>query len=167
VTMTRAADQLIICAYSGVKENDQSWHSMISKALGRDETRCEIAEFSAGGEKWAGKIWRSTPRASYSEIAELLHTETKPDLTLPEGLFAPLPPTPFMPKPLSPSGAGIIIDADDAITPESSPLFGENGKFSSIALQRGRLVHRMLQMLPDLPESQWEEAAERYVSRAA
>ncbi len=48
-----------------------------------------------------------------------------------------------------------------------SPLFGEKADVSSLALQRGRLVHRMLQALPDLPEAEREEAARRYAERAA
>ncbi|WP_407818038.1 hypothetical protein, partial [Staphylococcus aureus] len=48
-----------------------------------------------------------------------------------------------------------------------SPLFGEKAEVSSLALQRGRLVHRMLQALPDFPEVEREEAARRYAERAA
>lgn len=167
VAMTRAADQLIICAYSGVKENEQSWHNMISKALGQNEAKCSEAEFSAGGESWSGKIWRSSNRVEASDIAKAAEAVVPGEIKLPESLFKPLPPTPFIPRPLSPSGAGIIVDTDDDITPESSPLFGESGKFSSLALQRGRLVHRMLQNLPELPEAEREEAAKRYAARAA
>jgi ATP-dependent helicase/nuclease subunit A len=167
VAMTRAADQLIICAYSGLKENDQSWHSMISKAFAQDEARCKETEFTACGESWGGKIWHSTSRVEQPDIIAPPMKAEQMAVELPAALFAPLPPSPFMPRPLSPSGAGIVIDSDEEITPQSSPLFGEDGKFSSLALQRGRLVHRMLQMLPEIKAELREEAAKRYAARAA
>jgi ATP-dependent helicase/nuclease subunit A len=35
------------------------------------------------------------------------------------------------------------------------------------ALERGRLVHRLLQALPDIPEARRDEAARRYLARSA
>lgn len=93
--------------------------------------------------------------------------QTQEEYALPAGLLTPLPALPSLPRPLSPSGAGTIIDdgADDLAV--RSPLFGEKADVSSLALQRGRLVHRMLQALPDFAESEREEAARRYAERAA
>ncbi|MDE1160183.1 MAG: double-strand break repair helicase AddA [Neorhizobium sp.] len=89
-----------------------------------------------------------------------------PHSSLPAALFRPLPPSISLPRPLSPSGAGMMIDddADDQIV--TSPLFGDKEK-AGLALQKGRLVHRMLQMLVDFPSSEREGAARRYAERAA
>lgn len=84
---------------------------------------------------------------------------------LPAALFRPLPPTISLPRPLSPSARMMIDDdADDQIV--TSPLFGEKEK-AGLALQKGRLVHRMLQMLVDFPVGEREGAARRYAERAA
>lgn len=55
-------------------------------------------------------------------------------------------------------------DADDLIV--TSPLFGEKAS-GSLALQKGKLVHRMLQMLTEFPDVEREAAAHRYAGRAA
>src|SRR5690606_14846714 len=47
------------------------------------------------------------------------------------------------------------------------PLFGESGNSAGLSLQKGRLVHRMLQILPDLPAEERPQAARRYAERAA
>jgi ATP-dependent helicase/nuclease subunit A len=85
---------------------------------------------------------------------------------LPAAILKPLPPQRQLPRPLSPSGAGTIIDdeADNLLV--TSPLFGETAR-SDRSLEKGRLVHRMLQMLPDIPALERPDAAERYASRAA
>jgi len=81
-------------------------------------------------------------------------------------LNRPLPPLASLPRPLSPSGAGTMIDddADDLVM--GSPLFGEKAE-SSLSLQKGRLVHRMLQVLPDFSKDERPAAARRYAERAA
>ncbi len=56
-------------------------------------------------------------------------------------------------------------DADDLIV--TSPLFGEEPQGAGLALQKGKLVHRMLQMLTDFPETERVSAARRYADRAA
>jgi ATP-dependent helicase/nuclease subunit A len=85
---------------------------------------------------------------------------------LPSDLSRPLPPQKILPRPLSPSGAGMMIDddADDLIV--TSPLFGDKTA-GSLALQKGKLVHRMLQMLTEFSDAERETAAYRYAERAA
>ncbi|MFN3443745.1 MAG: PD-(D/E)XK nuclease family protein, partial [Rhizobium rosettiformans] len=53
---------------------------------------------------------------------------------------------------------------EDALT--ASALFSTSEK-ADLALQRGRLIHRMLQNLPGFPEGERRAAAERYAERAA
>jgi len=86
--------------------------------------------------------------------------------TVPPDLFRPLPPQKQLPRPLSPSGAGTIIDeeADDLLV--TSPLFGDQ-EGSDRSLEKGRLIHRMLQALPDIPAEERADAAKRYAERAA
>ncbi|GAK71516.1 double-strand break repair helicase AddA [Agrobacterium rubi TR3 = NBRC 13261] len=166
VAMTRAADHLIVCGYRGPRENLDCWHAMIARSLAADENRCKRQAFSAGGEEWDGLLWHSTSR----DAKAIAKTEPPPLLVrdvLPPSLMQPLPPPPVLPRPLSPSGAGTIIDDGSEDLLVTSPLFAKQEVSSGLALQRGRLVHRMLQTLPEYPPDQREDAARRYAERAA
>jgi len=167
VAMTRAADHLVVCGYRGQKENPECWHAIVKAALADNEKHCQPQQFMADGEEWQGLVWRKSDIRSTPAPQRLPEPQTQEEYALPAGLLTPLPALPSLPRPLSPSGAGTIIDdgADDLAV--RSPLFGEKADVSSLALQRGRLVHRMLQALPDFAESEREEAARRYAERAA
>ena len=167
VAMTRAADHLIVCGYRGPKENPDCWHAMISRSLSADEARCKQHSFAAGGEDWGGLLWHSTRREAKLGTPAALSTKDAVETTMPPSLMQPLPPQPSLPRPLSPSGAGTIIDDGEEDLIVTSPLFGEKAVSSGLALQRGRLVHRMLQTLPDFPEEERQDAARRYAERAA
>ncbi|CDZ51003.1 double-strand break repair helicase AddA [Neorhizobium galegae] len=167
VGMTRAADRLIVCGYRGKIDNPDTWQSMISKALAADEHHCSPAEFRGSDDEWGGFKWRlpaapgQAPKAAHKEAAA---ADRRP---LPPALSRPLPAQKILPRPLSPSGAGTMIDddADDLIV--ASPLFANQKDSAGLALQKGKLVHRMLQMLTDFPEPERASAARRYADRAA
>ena len=165
VAMTRAADRLIVCGYRGVREPGEVWHQMIADALRDKVDFCREVEYSGPDGPWEGLTWRlpDAPREFESETEKVV--DKHGDL-LPDALLSPLPVSPGLPRPLSPSGAGAIIidEADDALV--TSPLFGER-EFNGISLQKGRLIHRMLQMLPQVAAGQRETAARRYAARAA
>ncbi|KQW27808.1 ATP-dependent DNA helicase [Rhizobium sp. Root274] len=166
VAMTRAADRLIIAGYRGVNDPGDIWHRMVFDALRADDTRCAPAEYHGPDGTWNGVRWsmpdrdREFPQAP--ESSEEQHT-----IELPKHLWRPLAPPIALPRPLSPSTAGSILiddDSEDMIT--ASALFVSDEK-PDIALQRGRLIHRMLQNLPEVPRTEWADAAERYVNRSA
>jgi ATP-dependent helicase/nuclease subunit A len=166
VGMTRAADRLVVCGYRGVRDNPDSWQAMIARALSLDEAHCKPATFGGPAEEWQGLQWR-LPTAGSGTSAALRreHVEGAP-LPLPHALSRPLPAQKILPRPLSPSGAGVMVDedADDLVV--TSPLFGDKAS-GGLALQKGRLVHRMLQMLVEFPQEEREAAACRYAERAA
>ncbi len=166
VGMTRAADRLVVCGYCGQRENTDIWHTMIREALSADE-RCRERDFTLpDGSNWKGYSWRAGE-------ARAFETEMKPqaaerqEAEPPAALFTPLPPQRMLPRPLSPSGAGAVIDDGAEETIVTSPLFSGRKGGGGFFLQRGRLVHRMLQMLPDFAPEEREAAALRYASRAA
>ncbi|WP_137130644.1 double-strand break repair helicase AddA [Rhizobium sp. FY34] len=166
VGMTRAADRLIVCGYRGQRENDESWQAMIARALSANTERCTVARFSGPDGEWGGYRWQA-PAGPSRPFERHTEERTSPlEQALPEALFRPLPPLPPLPRPLSPSGAGVMIEDEDGDAVFVSPLFGEKAS-SGLALQKGRLTHRMLQMLPALPRSEQEDAARRYLSRTA
>ncbi|MCX8999473.1 double-strand break repair helicase AddA [Rhizobiaceae bacterium BDR2-2] len=165
VGMTRAADRLVVCGYSGQTENRDIWHAMVREALAGDAERCRERTFTLpDGSQWEGLSWRVAGSRTF-ETEPKAEAAGKPDTGLPAALSRPLPPQRMLPRPLSPSGAGAMIDdgADDAVV--TSPLFATKTEGGGFFLQRGRLVHRMLQMLPDFPPADRAAAARRYVSR--
>ncbi|MBX5129728.1 double-strand break repair helicase AddA [Rhizobium lentis] len=165
VAMTRAADRLIVCGYRGVRANADIWHMMISTALGEGHPHVEAATFSGPDGEWPGIRWR-VPRVERS--FERIDRDEARDSheALPEGLLRPLPPQAELPRPLSPSGAGTIVDEDEGSLFVASPLFGGKER-SDRSLEKGRLIHRMLQALPEIPPAGRADAAHRYAERAA
>lgn len=166
VGMTRAADRLIVCGYRGVRDNPDSWQAMIARALSLDEEHCSAATFSGPDGEWGGLTWRLPASGASVKRAEAEQHVALEKPALPSDLSRPLPPQKILPRPLSPSGAGVMVDddADDLIV--TSPLFGDKVA-GSLALQKGKLVHRMLQMLTEFSDTERETAAHRYAERAA
>jgi ATP-dependent helicase/nuclease subunit A len=164
--MTRAADRLIVCGYRGKLENDASWQAMVTRALSANSDRCQATTFSSGDEEWNGYRWRAPagPEKSIPRLDALAQQSLLPPI--PPDLSKPLPPSPPLPRPLSPSGAGAVIENEDSEAGFISPLFGEQAA-GGRALQKGRLVHRLLQTLPSFEAQERAAAAERYLSRAA
>ncbi|NKN39170.1 double-strand break repair helicase AddA [Agrobacterium sp. a22-2] len=165
VGMTRAADRLIVCGYRGKQQQPDVWHSMITGALALDADRCKPVRFSGPDGDWGGLSWQLPPSGRTFE-ARKESEKTGVSEPLPEALSRPAPQQTRLPRPLSPSGAGTVIDDDAGDLLVSSPLFGEKQN-AGLALQKGRLVHRMLQVLPAFSKAERFEAAERYVGRAA
>ena len=154
VGMTRAADRLIVCGADGERRRpDGCWYDLIHKSL-----EPFLTEEADGGEKVLR--YRKGPGAFSSGPAsppvDEANTET---VALPAWLREPAPFTAPRPAPLSPSSA--FYEKSDR----------RNGAVSRAerlkALKRGRIVHRLLQSLPDIPSDRRKDRAERYVNRAA
>ncbi|MDX3977816.1 double-strand break repair helicase AddA [Shinella sp.] len=168
VAMTRAADRLVVCGYRGRQENKDTWHQMIASALSADGDRCVETTFLTAGESWQGFAWREAGAAAIGEVATA-GVEEKAKAALPEALGQPLPPQKSLPRPLSPSGAAAVIETDAADLLVPSALFGRKGGApgASLALERGRILHRFLQVLPAFEPADRKAAARRYLERAA
>lgn len=168
VAMTRAADRLVVCGYRGRQENKDTWHPMIAAALSADDARCVEATFATASESWQGLAWREAGAAAVGEVIAAA-AEQKPQAALPEALGRPLPPQKSLPRPLSPSGAAAVIETDKADLLVPSALFGRKGGTAGagLALERGRILHRFLQVLPAFEPMERAAAARRYLERAA
>ncbi|WP_234187690.1 double-strand break repair helicase AddA [Shinella sp. NM-101] len=168
VAMTRAADRLVVCGYRGRQENRDTWHPMIAAALSADGERCVEATFSTRSESWQGLAWREAGAATVGEVIAATAAE-KPETVLPEALGRALPPQKSLPRPLSPSGVAAVIETDKADLLVPSALFGRKGGVpgAGLALERGRILHRFLQVLPAFEPAERPAAARRYLERAA
>ncbi|MEM6463037.1 MAG: double-strand break repair helicase AddA [Pseudomonadota bacterium] len=163
VGMTRAADRLVVCGYHGLSVPAYAhWHRMICETLG-EHGNSIAREFEAAGQTWQGF------RFSISGLADLQRKqngveEPEKNISLPDALTQPLSSPPRLPRPLAPSAAGTVVDADTAGSLAGSPLFGSAGE-DGRPLERGRIVHRLLQLLPAVDPPQREAAAQRYLER--
>jgi ATP-dependent helicase/nuclease subunit A len=101
-----------------------------------------------------------TPPGAVAAIAPAAAPEKIARREFPAWLRQPAPTETPRPVPLSPSSA---FDEDIALIAPSAGSAADRQK----ALERGRLVHRLMQALPDIPAERREDAAERYLANAA
>ena len=160
VAMTRAEDRLYVCGWKGERnQKERSWYAMVSDALaGLEEAGCESLEYDFGEEikqGWSGPGWRlQNPQVADSEIKTLAVLPSGPVEPLPDWVWQDAPPEPTPPRPLVPS-------RPSALEPSvQSPLGSDDGR----RFRRGRLIHRLLQTLPDLDPDLRKEAAQRYLA---
>ncbi len=156
VAMTRAADRLIICGAEGRRKRPQGcWYDLVRGAL--DPLLVEERD----GED---KVWRYSKEA-VGEMAmrglpaagEAKRTErSELPSWLRQSVAAEAPAAP----PLSPSSA-----FDEEIG--RGALASGSAADRQRALLRGRIVHRLMQSLPDIPTPRRNDALERYLGHAA
>jgi ATP-dependent helicase/nuclease subunit A len=143
VAMTRAADRLIVAGARGVNtEPEGCWYRLVHDALVGDA----IEEPADDGE---GTVWRwRKTAADESAPPAVVASDDEPARSLPGWLTQPAP----------------RAKSARAITPSAAagaPPAGDRK-----ALNRGRIVHRLLQALPAIPPERRAEAAQRYLARA-
>ncbi|WP_298353593.1 double-strand break repair helicase AddA [Rhodoblastus sp.] len=153
VALTRAEERLYIAGHRGLRDcPPESWRGMIEASLapGAVETPAPWD----GAQKvlrWgAAETVDETPLAASSPVGQ-----EKPAAP-PAWLLAPAAAEFVAPPPLRPSSALDGADQNAVETP-SSPR-------RATALEEGRLAHRLLQHLPDLPRERRREAALRDLS---
>ena len=163
VGMTRAEDRLLICGYRGSRgPQSDTWADMVRRALGEAPETRQLAVPESAPPAFRFQV----SKPSMSPVAPPHAGETAAP-GFPEALRRPPPPADFMPRPLSPSRAAVLIDGGDADarTLSARPLGAAAG--DGTAMRRGTLVHRLLQALPAVPPADRRGAAHRYVDRAA
>jgi ATP-dependent helicase/nuclease subunit A len=158
VALTRAEDRLIVCGWPGRNGDAEegSWYDLVRAGLRR--TADPVAfDFTADGG-WVGPGFRlGSPQAGPVEQEKPAAHAERPAGPAPDWIAQPAPAEPDPPRPLAPSRPA------GEEPPVRSPLGEDLGR----AFQRGRLIHRMLETLPELPVADRAEAAARYLAMAA
>ncbi len=164
VGMTRAEDRLIVCGYHGKRApNAGTWHSIVSRALVGAHESIERQHPATGETVHRFHVTKLPPVAQAAAEEARQAQQFEP---LPKSLFQPLPPFEDLPRPLSPSGASALIDeARKAVIDTGSPVLDTEAE-PGFALMRGLALHKLLQMLPGIAETERRDAAERYLKRA-
>jgi ATP-dependent helicase/nuclease subunit A len=167
VALTRAEDWLILASWhrKGTKNADmssrkadaRSWMDLVNAGLQRIGAQPQDYDFTnlSPSQGWTGQGLRYAVAGSgqrnekHGERAAL----TSQPIALPNWTLQPPVPEPTPARPLQPSKQD---DEGGAL----SPLAGSD----DYRWQRGILIHRLLQTLPDLPPVQWQAAGRRWLS---
>ena len=158
VAMTRAEDRLYVCGWNmKTAAPADCWYELVKGALAEvgDSVQFDFtAPTRAGG--WTGAGWRlSCPQTAAPDKVDFATPR-------PPAKQRPIPPwarrnpgpEPTPPRPLAPSRSE---GAEPAVR---SPLGPDEGK----GYHRGRLIHRLMQSLPDLPPARRPAAARRFLA---
>jgi len=156
VAMTRAADRLIVCGAEGVRGRPQGcWYDLVREPLSE-----LLVEEQDDGET----VWRYRKSANNDAVPP---SSDKPEakserLTLPLWLRELAPAEPPRPDVVSPSSA--FDDDDLGGTFEST---ASSAADRQKALERGSLVHRLMQSLPDISAEHRKQAAVSFLEKRA
>ncbi|PYE89098.1 double-strand break repair helicase AddA [Phyllobacterium leguminum] len=162
VGMTRAEDRLIICGYRGARDGGETWHQLVSGALAE---RCEPINHPVEGV--VARRYRKTVPGEVVIAAKDEAAAMRPD-PLPENYRRAMKREPGLPRPLSPSGASVLIEAnDETVDMPGSPVLAPDEQAPGFAIRRGTVIHALLQRLPDVAEEERRMVAERYLDHAA
>ncbi|MEM8644099.1 MAG: double-strand break repair helicase AddA, partial [Pseudomonadota bacterium] len=154
VAMTRAEDRLYVCGWQGIRQrNEGCWYDLIDRGLGPVLSLQEDAQ------------GRNVRRLSCPQEAP----PRKGKAASSQGVSSPLPAWARTPAPLerpgaklSPSRLAQNATGDTSFGAEQPPL-GPNALAEDMRFLRGRLIHSLLQHLPQVPQNDRRPAAERFV----
>ena len=156
VAMTRARDRLYVCGWQGQKEPDQlSWYRLVKDGLGGMLTEAESAD------------GRSVLRLASPQEFPVPKMEAPKDKAasppLPDWARMPASPEPARLK-LTPSLLGARAEQAAAPYLAEQPPLGPRALAADSRYARGRLVHALLQHLPEVAAADQERAARAFVA---
>jgi ATP-dependent helicase/nuclease subunit A len=159
VALTRAEERLYVTGWCGLQPvKEPSWHDHVREAAAKAphaQTEQRPEWLSGPDEGWDGVLVRVS--AGEPTVAPDAPAATEGAIALPAWLNEPVPDLPDPPRPLTPSRPS---EPDPATL---SPL----GEDQGWRYQRGRVIHHLLEMLPQLPPDARLAAAQAYVARRA
>lgn len=156
VAMTRARDRLYVC---GTKKRNTDgecgWHALVHDALAPESRRVESEDGRLVALEWRAAdvtAFRKEDKKGDSEDPE----------AIPNWALQPAPPSEAEVQRLAPSAAGSEANAQTLFgAPTDSEPSGVD------AMRRGRLIHRLLQSLPDHPRDARLDVGRRYLDTVA
>jgi ATP-dependent helicase/nuclease subunit A len=156
VAMTRAEDRLYVCGWNNrQKAPEDCWYHVIRAAL--EPIATPLDDFFLASQGHPSRILRLSAPQEADVTPPAATALSDPIGPMPDWATSLPRPEPVPPRPLSPSRG------DPEPAQQKSPSAGrERAK-----RQRGTLIHRLLQSLPELPPPQRATAAARFLGRPA
>jgi ATP-dependent helicase/nuclease subunit A len=156
VAMTRAADRLIIggCMPGNMKNvRASSWYDLVRKGLANSGLQLQEIETASG------RVMRYARPDDLVTATGPAASATSASIELPKWLTSPAP--------LETSADSLLRPSDPADNDSPVVRSAESVTLRARALQRGTLVHRLLQSLPDIGPARRRDAALGYLARNA
>jgi ATP-dependent helicase/nuclease subunit A len=159
VALTRAEDELIICGSEGTQKAPvECWYNLVGKGFLQ-------LPYQHSPD---GSFTYHSPQTAEPDRISKQESRAQSDLPAWAGAapdWQPMPPPveTRRPEPLAPSRS---IDEDRPIPSAISPLSNESPGGKNLALTKGKVVHALLQHLPDLPRPERFAAAREYLCQA-
>ena len=157
VAMTRARDRLYVCGYEGRNGRGEGcWYDLVASAL------------SGAAETVTGADGEDVLRLLSGQQQAVTQPEEPVEAAAdwqaaPQWALAPAPAEPPVLRPIAPSRL-------EAIEADGTPVYGDDqpavsplGIGDADRFRRGRLIHRLLQILPDFPPVRRSDSAEQYL----
>jgi ATP-dependent helicase/nuclease subunit A len=152
VALTRAESRLYIGGYKATKPViEDSWYKYIARGF---DNLPDVQQIEFNGDSILRFVNHATDKP---DRCETITPQDNQEIEAPDWLFKAMPQEPSPPRPLSPSRPS----APEA--PALSPLKTVQDQ----RFKRGNITHKLLQILPDIPQEQREQNALRYVSQPA
>jgi ATP-dependent helicase/nuclease subunit A len=158
VALTRAEDRLYVCGWETRRPAPAgTWYDLVKGGLETCDGVVAAEHAFDGPDGWSGPGLRlESPQSAAPDMKDRTQLVAPPEEAAPLWLRALPDPEPTPPRPLAPSRPPV------SDPPARSPLDGEGGD----RFKRGRLVHRLLQSLPELAPDARAEAGRRYLGLA-
>ncbi|WP_374654959.1 double-strand break repair helicase AddA [Dongia sp.] len=167
VALTRAEDRLYVCGWRGERNHaQQSWHDHVADAL------TGLFSEGAAGQRHGAGDWRKEDgwdgdwlqlTTEQTDAAEKKAVKAGPgiDLDIPFRDWALMPASaePDPPRPLIPSRPSSEATSGAGQVNLLSPV----GRDQGFRFQRGLVIHKLFQLLPDLPPEERRHAARQWL----
>ncbi len=154
VALTRAEDRLYVTGWAGRREApDGCWYALIRDGLAGLAEPVAFDFDELGQPGWSGRGWRyetpqrATPRPPAATVSAAVTAPAPP-------FAAPAPAEPVPGRPLAPS-------RPTGLPAARSPLADDG----AAGYRRGRLIHRLLQALPEIQPGRRATHARRFLER--
>lgn len=158
VAMTRAEDRLYVCGWNTRRAApEHCWHQLVRDAMAAQGVTAEDPFLAGQADASDAAVLRLSCPQTAAPRSRAPSAAAAPAGPPPDWCGRPPPPEPSPPRPLVPSRA------DGEEPPVRSPLDGDDGA----RFRRGRIVHALLQFLPELPPGERAKATARFLARPA
>jgi len=166
VALTRAEDRLYVCGRLGLRAaSEKGWHERVSEAFAQlpGALSAPLEDWPAPPgisteEGWLGDAFHyEEPQIALPESSAAKASLPVEDSELPRWSVSHVAAEPDPPQPLAPSRPS---EPEPATL---SPIGADQG----YRFKRGLLVHRLLELLPNVPPDSWSSAARRFLTRRA
>jgi ATP-dependent helicase/nuclease subunit A len=158
VALTRAEDRLYVTGWRGQRSPPADcWYNLVQQGAARLEGAVPLLPSDRLQDGWEGRALRLASEQLEVPERQPEAPEAASDPGLPDWARRPPPAEPHPPRPLAPSQP----EPEEGEPPVLAPIGAEEQR----RFRRGRLIHRLLQVLPELPPARRRAAAARLADR--